>query len=85
MELSPAETATRDDPLTVHLDGKEFSLWTESAGVSASGLARMSNAHWIICVDGVERGGWEAHVSETVGDVRRRLEAWWRSIDGHSE
>ena len=79
MEISPAETATREDPLMIDLGGKEFTLWTESGGVSASGLARISNAHWIIRVDSVDRGGWEAHVSETEADVRRELEAWWRS------
>jgi hypothetical protein len=79
MELSPTETAAREDPLTIHLDGKEFSLWTETAGVSSSGLAHVSNAHWIIRVDGVDRGGWEAHVSETEADVRREFEVWWRS------
>lgn len=75
---NPAENATREKPLEINLDGREFRLWTESAGVSFGGQARISNAHWVINVGGASHLGWDSHVDETEDDVRRQLEAWWR-------
>lgn len=75
----PAWTTKRENPLVIEHDGRTFRLWVESGGVATGGTARISNPHWLVEVDGVQRLGWPTTPdgSEAIGDVRYELERWW--------
>jgi hypothetical protein len=76
MTPSPAETATREHPLVLVVDGEYFRLWTVAPGPSMSGPARISNARWVISVNGKDYRGWEADLIETEAEIRERLSEW---------
>ena len=56
--------------------GRTFRCRVKSAGVSASGPARVSHAWWVIEVDGRSTRAFPADVSDAEADVRRRVIEW---------
>ena len=62
-------------------DGRAFRCTCTGGGVATGAEARVSNARWVVTVDGREHALFECSADDTADSVRTRVIAWWDAAE----